>query len=92
MHELLRVSLGTRDPRATYYDGDALSMPTNKMPSRRLSPSSWNASSSASPGVLQVHTLAGDGPWVVEEGGGLDSQLDGLDHGLNPFELSRPVT
>ena len=40
----------------------------------------------SSPGDLPDHVRAGGEPRVVD--GELDSQPDGLDHGLNPLESS----
>ena len=61
-------------------------MPTSKIPSRTSSPERWGAPSSVNPGDLPTHVHVDGKPRVVE--GELDSQPNGLDHGLNPIESS----
>ena len=59
-------------------------MLTGKISSRTSSPKRRSAPSSANPGDHPVHVRAGGEPQAVD--GELDSQPDGLDHGLNPLE------
>ena len=61
-------------------------MPTRKIPSRTSSPERWSVPSSVNPGETPIHVCADKEPRVVD--GELDSQPDGLDHGLNPLESS----
>ena len=61
----------------------------NAFPARRRW-NSWDAPSSVNPGDLPAHVHAGGEPRAID--GELDSQPDGLDHGLNPLELSNHST
>ena len=61
-------------------------MPTRKIPSRTSSSERWSVPSSVNSGDLPIHVHVDGEPRVVD--GELNSQPDGLDHGLNPLEAS----
>ena len=65
-------------------------MPTNNyVPARRMR-NSWSEPSSVRPEVLPGPRPRGH--WAVGRRSELDGQLDGLDHDLNPLELSSHLT
>ena len=67
-------------------------MPTSKVPPSTSTPEHWGAPSSAYPRDFPVRVHAGGEPRVGDGDGELDSQPDGLNHGLNLLESSKHLS